>query len=82
MPVVELDSCGRLTLPEEVRDRFGDRYHVVQLHNSVKLIPISDDPLVALRETFKDSDDSANQLLEGGRDFALIEPGREQTSEE
>lgn len=76
MPEVELDDRGRLTLPQAMREQFGDRYHIVQLHDSIKLIPIAEDPLAALRETFKDTDKSARELREEGRETALEEVGR------
>jgi DNA-binding transcriptional regulator/RsmH inhibitor MraZ len=37
---VKLDDCGRITLPERVRDRYGDRVRVVELDDGVKLGPI------------------------------------------
>jgi hypothetical protein len=39
-----LDDRGRLTLPKEIRERYGDRYYIVELHDGIKLIPVADDP--------------------------------------
>ncbi len=44
MSDVALDDRGRLTLPKEIRERYGDRYHIVKLPDGLKLIPVSDDP--------------------------------------
>ena len=71
-----LDSRGRLTLPKELRERYGDRYSVVERHDGIKLIPLADDPLEALREEFADVDRSADELRERAREAALDEAGR------
>lgn len=71
-----LDDRGRLTLPKEIRERYGDNYHVVDVHDGIKLIPIADDPLEALRDEFADVDKTADELLDGARDGAMDEAGR------
>jgi len=76
MSDVTLDDRGRLTLPKEMRERYGDRYRVVELHDGIKLVPIADDPLAALREEFADVDASAEVLREEAREAALEEAGR------
>ena len=76
MPDVTLDDRGRLTLPKEVRERYGDHYHIVQLHDGIKLIPIAEDPLDALREEFGGVEKTADELREAAREEALDEAGR------
>lgn len=76
MSDVTLDDRGRLTLPKDVRERHGDRYRVVELHDGIKLVPIADDPLEALREEFMDVEKSADELREEARETALDEAGR------
>ncbi|ELZ03826.1 AbrB/MazE/SpoVT family DNA-binding domain-containing protein [Natrialba aegyptia] len=76
MADVALDDRGRLTLPKEVRERYGDRYHVVQLPDGIKLVPVADDPLEALRDEFADIEKSADELREETREAALDEAGR------
>ncbi|SFS50408.1 AbrB/MazE/SpoVT family DNA-binding domain-containing protein [Halostagnicola kamekurae] len=76
MSDVALDDRGRLTLPKEVRERYGDRYHVVQLPDGVKLVPVADNPLEALRDEFADVEKSADELREEARNVALDEAGR------
>lgn len=71
-----LDDRGRLTLPKEIRERYGDSYQVVDVHDGIKLIPVADDPLDALRDEFDDVDKTADELLEGAREGALDEAGR------
>ena len=70
------DDRGRLTLPKELRERYGDHYHVVDLHDGIKLVPIAEDPLNALRDEFADIDKTAEELRESTRDVALDEAGQ------
>ena len=76
MSNVSLDDRGRLTLPKEIRERYGERYHIVQLHDGIKLVPVADDPLDALRDEFVDVDTSVDELREDARKAALDEAGR------
>ena len=76
MTETTVDDRGRLTLPKEVRRRFGDRYYVVELHDGVKLIPLEEDPLSALRDEFEEVEGSASTLRRRARDAALDEAGR------
>lgn len=71
-----LDDRGRLTLPKELRERYGDHYHIVELHDGIKLIPVADDPLDALRDEFADVEKTADELREEARETALDEAGR------
>ncbi|MFC6837602.1 AbrB/MazE/SpoVT family DNA-binding domain-containing protein [Halomarina ordinaria] len=71
-----LDDRGRLTLPKELRERYGDRYHIVDLHDGIKLVPVADDPLEALRDEFEDVGTTAAELRERARETALDEAGR------
>ena len=71
-----LDDRGRLTLPKEIRERYGDRYYIVELHDGIKLIPVADDPLSALRDEFEDVKETAEELPEVAREAALDEAGR------
>ena len=76
MSEATLDSRGRLTLPKEIRERYGEHYHIVQLHDGIKLIPIEDDPLDALRAAFADVDKTATVLRKDARNAFLDEAGR------
>jgi len=71
-----LDDRGRLTLPKEIRERYGDHYYIVELHDGIKLIPVAEDPLEALREEFEGVEKTAEELREGAREAALDEAGR------
>jgi bifunctional DNA-binding transcriptional regulator/antitoxin component of YhaV-PrlF toxin-antitoxin module len=46
----ETDRQGRLYIPKEVREKYGERYHIVPYEDRIELIPVADDPLAAVRE--------------------------------
>lgn len=75
MSEATLDDRGRLTLPKELRERYGDRYYLVELHDGIKLVPIADDPLSVLREEFAGVESSGDDLREEAREAALDEAG-------
>lgn len=76
MPEVTLDDCGRLMLPEKIRERHGDTYHIVERHDSITLIPVTEDPLETLRDEFKDIEKTGETLKNEARETALDEAGR------
>lgn len=45
----ETDGQGRLYIPKEVRERYGERYHIVPYEDRIELIPVADEPLAAVR---------------------------------
>jgi bifunctional DNA-binding transcriptional regulator/antitoxin component of YhaV-PrlF toxin-antitoxin module len=49
------DERGRLYLPKEIRERYGENYRVVQMPTHVALLPIDDEPLEGLREAVGDA---------------------------
>ena len=78
MSKVSTDERGRITIPQEARERYGDEYRLVELRSGIKLIPIPDDPLEALQaaasEEFKSA--SIEELRKAG-----LERGREEADE-
>ena len=76
MPKTTLDARGRLTIPPEIRERYGERYQIVQLHSGTKLLPIDDDPLEALRSASGDVETTSEELRQEARNEALDEDGR------
>ena len=66
---------GRIYLPKRLREKFGDRFELVDRGDRLVLIPIAEDPLEALREEFSDVDASAEELKQGALDEALDEAG-------
>ena len=63
--------------PKAVRDRYGERFRLVTLDSGIKLIPIPDDPLAALRAA------ASEELREASLDDleAAAEEAREQAGE-
>ncbi|MFB6201284.1 MAG: AbrB/MazE/SpoVT family DNA-binding domain-containing protein [Halorhabdus sp.] len=76
MGEVTLDDRGRLTLPKAIRERYGDRYRIVELHDGVKLLPVEDEPLATLRAEFADVEQTAEELRAEAREGALDDVGR------
>ena len=46
----EIDGQGRLYIPKEVREKYGQKYHIVTHEDRIELIPVSEDPLAAVQE--------------------------------
>ena len=76
MSEATLDDRGRMTLPKELRERYGDRYRIVEVHDGIKLIPVAEDPLDALRDEFAEVEKTADELREAAREAAFDEAGR------
>lgn len=67
---------GRVYIPKGLREKFGEKFHLVDRGDKIVLIPISDDPLKALRDEFSGVDKSAKELKEGALKTAVDEAGR------
>ena len=44
------DDRGRIVIPQEIRETYGDRYRIVELDDRVELIALQDDPVDGLRD--------------------------------
>jgi bifunctional DNA-binding transcriptional regulator/antitoxin component of YhaV-PrlF toxin-antitoxin module len=53
------DERGRIYLPKDLRERFGDEYRIVELPSHVALFPVDEDPLDGLREAVGDAFEGA-----------------------
>ena len=60
----ETDRQGRLYIPKEVREKYGEKYHIVQYEDRIELIPVADDPLAAVREAAGDLRDASIEEIE------------------
>ena len=52
---VETDSHGRLYLSAELREEYGEKFHIVAYEDRIELVPIDDDPLQAVRDEIGDA---------------------------
>jgi hypothetical protein len=66
----------RLHLKKELSEKYGDHRVLVEVHDGIKLVPIADEPLDALREEFADVEKSAADLRRAGRGEAVDQAGR------
>lgn len=69
------DDRGRIYLPKGVRERYGDRYRIVELPSHVALFPVDEEPLEGLRAAVGDA-------LEGKGLDELEEEARESIAED
>ncbi|MFB6142692.1 MAG: AbrB/MazE/SpoVT family DNA-binding domain-containing protein [Halorientalis sp.] len=76
MTEIALDDRGRLTIPKELRERYGDRFRVVEVHDGIHLVPVAEDPLAALRDEFADVEATAGELRRRARETGTDEAGR------
>jgi bifunctional DNA-binding transcriptional regulator/antitoxin component of YhaV-PrlF toxin-antitoxin module len=72
----EVDAQGRIYLPKETRERYGDRFRLVELEDEIKLVPLGDDPVGELREALSPLadvplDELRDQAKARARDDAL-----------
>lgn len=49
MPQIETDDRGRITIPKKTREKFGEKYRIIELKNGIKLIPIPENPIEDLK---------------------------------
>ena len=70
----ETDKQGRLYIPKEVREKYGERYHIVTCEDRIELIPVADDSLAAVRAAAGElRDASVEEIREDIEDEAKAE---------
>lgn len=52
---IRTDSQGRLYLPSDLREQYGETFHIVEYEDRLELIPIDEDPLQAVRDEIGDA---------------------------
>jgi len=73
---MEVDATdGRIYLPKELREKYGDQFRLVERGDQLVLLPVADDPLGALRDEFADVDKSVQELREDARASAIEDAG-------
>ncbi len=61
----ETDAQGRLYIPKEVREKYGQKYHIVMYEDRIELIPVAGDPLAAVREAAGELHDASVEEIRG-----------------
>ncbi|WP_049927013.1 AbrB/MazE/SpoVT family DNA-binding domain-containing protein [Halopiger goleimassiliensis] len=67
---------GRIYLPKAMREEFGEEFELIDRGDRLVLVPVPEDPLEALREEARKSDESARALKESALEEALEEAGQ------
>lgn len=60
--MAEVDDRGRIYVPKKIREEFGRKFRIVELENSVKLIPISENPLEGLKKAVEAGEIEIDQV--------------------
>lgn len=74
---VVADDRGRIAIPQEISEKHGDRYRIVELDGRIELLPLADDPIDGLRDAIGDVFDDRSiaeierEAREAARDAAL-----------
>jgi len=71
MSKVDVDSHGRVYIPKNYREEYGDSFRIVPYRGELKLIPVAKDPVKDLRdrtESLRKSDKSVKELKKEARD--------------
>lgn len=67
---------GRIYIPKKIREKFGEKFRIIECKDRLILLPVAEDPLKALREEWKDIDESVEELKEKALEEGLEEAGR------
>jgi len=59
----ETDKQGRLYIPKAIREKYGERYHIVTYEDRIELIPVADDPLAAVRAAAGELRDTSTEEI-------------------
>lgn len=73
----ETDGHGRLYIPKAVRERYGDRYHIVTYEDRIELVPVADDPLAAVREAAGELREASVEEIQSDIDAEAAAEARE-----
>jgi AbrB family looped-hinge helix DNA binding protein len=57
MSTVNVDSRGRVYIPKEMREEFGDKLKIIKTDSGIKLIPLDDDPVKGLSKAMQGAEE-------------------------
>lgn len=66
---------GRIYIPKEIREKYGDKFRMIECKDRIILLPVSEDPLKKLREEWKDVEDTTEELKEKALKEGMDEAG-------
>lgn len=72
---VEADD-GRIYLPKKSRERHGTRFEMIDRGDKIILVPISENPLEALRDEVGELDKTVEELKEQALETAMETAGK------
>jgi bifunctional DNA-binding transcriptional regulator/antitoxin component of YhaV-PrlF toxin-antitoxin module len=64
MSTVDVDDRGRIYVPKDVREDYGKKFRIVRLKDSIKLIPVDEDPVEGLKQAMKGLKDVPKEEIE------------------
>lgn len=67
---------GRVYIPKDIREKLGERFHIVEREDKIVLVPVSEEPLEALRDEMSDIDKSVDELKKEALQTAMDEAGK------
>jgi bifunctional DNA-binding transcriptional regulator/antitoxin component of YhaV-PrlF toxin-antitoxin module len=67
---------GRIYLPKQLREKYGERFELIDRGDRIVLIPVDEDPLEALREEVRASEKSVAELKDAALAQALEDAGQ------
>jgi len=66
---------GRVYIPKHLREKYGERYKIVDSGDGLLLVPVPEEPLEDLRDEWSDLEKSVDEMLEGARTEAVENAG-------
>ncbi len=67
---------GRVYIPKDLREKYGEKYQLIDAHGKLVLLPVPDNPLQALRDQWSDVDKSIDELKQEALDEAQRQAGK------
>jgi len=67
---------GRVYIPKKLREKFGERFHIVDRDDRIILVPVSENPLKELREEFSGTESSIEEMKNDALEEAVSEASK------
>lgn len=73
--VRKTDEQGRLYIPKELREEYGDEFHVVTHADRIELVPVAEDSMEAVRESAGELHDASVEEVRSDAEAAATDDG-------